>query len=433
MAVGQAGNQIADQFWQLIAQEHKIGLDGMPTNGEPTGRTDVFFRKVSNRYVPRAVLVDLEPAVLKSVSDDAKPNFYDPKNKVHGADGAGNNFAVGHTEMGAQYLEQVIGKIKNEVEKTDSLGGFIVTHSVGGGTGSGFGTLIMQNIRKEYPNTPLLSFSIYPSPRISDVLTEPYNAIFSSYRLVRDTSCSIIYDNDALYTICQNLGIAEPTYSDLNKLISQSMVNITAGMRFVGTLNLDLRKLITNLVPHPRLHFLMTSTAPLVESGGFDSQSIEKTAEVLFEKSNIQAQVNTEDGAYISTTVLFRGNVNPADMDTALRAMKQKLKFVSFIPTGFKTGLSATAPNNMEFAAALVANHTGITQVFKRILGQFDKLWSRKAFSHWYTDSGLTEEDIVNARNDIAKLVEEYEETLKFKSKDKSGEEVAAAEIAENK
>ena len=85
----------------------------------------------------------------------------------------------------------------------------------------------------------------------------------------------MVYDNEALFD--QNnrtLGIENPTYGDLNHLISLSMIGSTSSMRFAGDLNSDLRKMCTNLVMFPRLHFLMTGFAPLSKRGSKDTESL---------------------------------------------------------------------------------------------------------------------------------------------------------------
>jgi len=43
--------------------------------------------------------------------------------------------------------------------------GFQVAHSLGGGTGSGMGTLLISKIREEYPDRMMLTFSVVPSPK----------------------------------------------------------------------------------------------------------------------------------------------------------------------------------------------------------------------------------------------------------------------------
>ena len=45
------------------------------------------------------------------------------------------------------------------------VAGFQVCHSLGGGTGSGMGTLLISKIREEYPDRMMMTFSVVPSPK----------------------------------------------------------------------------------------------------------------------------------------------------------------------------------------------------------------------------------------------------------------------------
>ena len=49
----------------------------------------------------------------------------------------------------------------------------------------------------------------------------------------------------------------------MNLLVAHLLSNLTAGMRFPGSLNIDLNEITMNLVPFPRMHFLIPSLAPL--------------------------------------------------------------------------------------------------------------------------------------------------------------------------
>ena len=49
-----------------------------------------------------------------------------------------------------------------------NLQGFLVFHSFGGGTGSGFASLLLERLKVEYRKKPVLAFSIYPSPQVSE-------------------------------------------------------------------------------------------------------------------------------------------------------------------------------------------------------------------------------------------------------------------------
>jgi tubulin beta len=85
---------------------------------------------------------------------------------------------VSYTE-GAELVGQVLDVIRREAEGCDHLQGFQLTHSLGGGTGAGMGTLLISKIREEYPDRMIATFSVVPSPKVSDTVVEPYNATLS--------------------------------------------------------------------------------------------------------------------------------------------------------------------------------------------------------------------------------------------------------------
>jgi tubulin beta len=47
-----------------------------------------------------------------------------------------------------------------------TISGFQLTHSLGGGTGSGLGTLLLAKIREEYPDRIMKTYSVIPSPKV---------------------------------------------------------------------------------------------------------------------------------------------------------------------------------------------------------------------------------------------------------------------------
>merc|ERR1719182_622377 len=135
------------------------------------------------------------------------------------------------------------------MEQADSPQGFQIFHSLGGGTGSGMGTLLLLKIRDGYPDRITTTYSVFPSPKVSDTVVEPYNAVLSSHQLLENSDETFIIDNEALYNISHNvLKQNAPTYADLNGLVSCVMSGVTASLRFPGKLNGDLRKLGVNLV-----------------------------------------------------------------------------------------------------------------------------------------------------------------------------------------
>ncbi len=111
--------------------------------------------------------------------------------------------------------------VRREAEKCDCLQGFQLTQSLGGGTGSGLGTLLICKIREEFPDRIMSTYSIVPSPKVSEVVVEPYNAVLSVHQLVENSDMTFCFDNEALYDICfKTLKLRTPTHMDLNHLIS---------------------------------------------------------------------------------------------------------------------------------------------------------------------------------------------------------------------
>jgi hypothetical protein len=74
------------------------------------------------------------------------------------------------------------------------------------------GTLLISKIREEYPDRMMLTFSVFPSPKVSDTVVEPYNATLSVHQLVENADECMVLDNEALYDICfRTLKLTTPT------------------------------------------------------------------------------------------------------------------------------------------------------------------------------------------------------------------------------
>uniref|UniRef100_A0AAR2JBH7 Tubulin beta chain n=1 Tax=Pygocentrus nattereri TaxID=42514 RepID=A0AAR2JBH7_PYGNA len=205
LQAGQCGNQIGAKFWEVISDEHGIDPTGAYHGDSDLQleRINVYYNEATGgKYVPRAVLVDLEPGTMDSVRSGPFGQVFRPDNFVFGQSGAGNNWAKGHYTEGAELVDSVLDVVRKEAESCDCLQGFQLTHSLGGGTGSGMGTLLISKIREEYPDRIMNTFSVVPSPKVSDTVVEPYNATLSVHQLVENTDETYCIDNEALYDIC---------------------------------------------------------------------------------------------------------------------------------------------------------------------------------------------------------------------------------------
>lgn len=159
LQVGQCGNQVGTQFWQRLLLEHGIGDDGILQEfATDTGdRKDVFFYQADDEvrvpptprrapggreggdidgrataawglclqhYIPRSVLVDLEPRVIGKIKESNLKHLFNPENfflpKDGDGGGAGNNWASGYNQ-GQRFCEDLFDVIDREAEGSDSL------------------------------------------------------------------------------------------------------------------------------------------------------------------------------------------------------------------------------------------------------------------------------------------------------------------------
>jgi hypothetical protein len=420
VSVGQAGNQIAASFWKTICLEHGIDpLSGQTAGGaEPKGNWSAFFSRLGeasgSSYVPRAVMVDLEPSVIDNVKANSG-SLFNPANLISRSEGSGGNFAVGYMGEGRAVLPDIMARLGVEIDKCDNVGGIIVLHSTGGGTGSGLGSLIIESLKERHPEHPILSCAILPSPQVSSVVTEPYNTVFALNTLRRTADACLIFDNEALFELAhRKWNIDSPSVDDLNLLITEALAGLTASMRFSGflTVEISLREMLTNLVPQPSLHFLMLSFAPLTppDRSKFEEMGIDEMIKSLFLNESVFAACHPMEGRFLSTAVLYRGIMDDKPQaDAALAAMREQLPLTYWIPTAFKIGYVEQSGNAHRKSMVLLSNNTEVARVLDRITANFDKLWQRKAFANWYLNEGMSEEQINALRASAQELIQSYQ------------------------
>lgn len=415
---GQCGNQIGTKFWEMIGSEHGLDMNGIYRGNDAvqTDRIEVYYNQSSSgKYVPRAVLVDLEPGVMSAMREGVCGDLFRPDNIVFGQSGAGNNWAKGHYTEGAELVDSILDVVRKETEKSDALQGFQLTHSLGGGTGSGLGTLLVSKIKEDYPDRMLATFSVVPSPKVSDTVVEPYNATLSIHQLVENADETFCIDNEALYNICHStLKIKTPGYDKLNALVALVMSGVTTCLRFPGQLNSDLRKLAVNMVPFPRLHFFCVGFAPLIAEGTsrYKTFSVNELTAQMFDSKNMMTACDPRHGRYLTAAAVFRGKISMRDVEEQMSSIQSKNSeyFVEWIPNNVQTAVCNVSPSGLDMSATFIGNTTSIQELFKRVSDQFTVMFKRKAFLHWYTGEGMDELEFSEAESNLNDLLSEYQQ-----------------------
>ncbi|KAL4986378.1 tubulin-domain-containing protein [Aspergillus falconensis] len=422
------GCAVGSQFWQQLCLEHGISQDGNLEEFATEGgdRKDVFFYQSDDtRYIPRAILLDLEPRVLNGIQSGPYKNIYNPENFFIGQQGigAGNNWGAGYA-AGEVVQEEVFDMIDREADGSDSLEGFMFLHSIAGGTGSGLGSFLLERMNDRFPKKLIQTYSVFPDTQAADVVVNPYNSLLAMRRLTQNADSVVVLDNAALSRIvADRLHVQEPSFQQTNRLVSTVMSASTTTLRYPGYMHNDLVGIIASLIPTPRSHFLVTSYTPFTGDNIDQAKTVRKTTVLdvmrrLLQPKNRMVSINpSKSSCYISILNIIQGEADPTDVHKSLLRIRER-RLASFIPWGpasIQVALTKKSPyiqNTHRVSGLMLANHTSVATLFKRIVQQYDRLRKRNAFLEQYKkeapfQDGFDEFD--EARAVVMDLVGEYE------------------------
>ena len=457
--VGQCGNQIGMSFWDLALREHaQRGIvfdDAMSSFFKNNSSSD----KVQD-IKARSMIVDMEEGVINQLLNSDIGEIFDSRYFIQDVSGAGNNWAHGFYGYGSKYKEYILDKISKNLEECDSPQCFMLMHSIGGGTGSGVGTFILSQLYDHFPELYRFTVSVFPSED-DDVITSPYNSIFSFNQLLEHADCVLPIDNQSLIDICNKvesetkmdkdgdkktnmnninnifdfgknkkntkddnnfkidikvpekkkveMGRKKP-FEKMNSIIAHLLCNFTCSMRFEGSLNVDINDITMNLVPFPRLHFILSSISPLyhVLDKKLEPRKIDQIFSDVFDRNYQLISVdNLYSGVYLASAIIARGNLSISDVNKNISKQKKNLKIIGWNHEGFKIGLCDQPPVNMKYGLLALSNNTVVADIFQRMTNRFYKLYKVKAHTHHYTEY-LDISEFDKAISNVQILINEY-------------------------
>ncbi|XP_022175797.1 tubulin beta chain-like [Myzus persicae] len=417
-------------FWKTISNEHGLDEQGKfvgYSTDERLERIHVYYDESKGGvYVPRAVLVDSDSTLLNTIGGrQCGGNVYRKENFIGGHGGTGSNWVRGYYG-GGEMSRRVADAVQSEAERCDRLQGFQLVHSLGGGTGSGLGGRVLNNIRVSYPNRAAHTYSVAPWTAVSDEPAESYNALLSAARLIGSAQATYLADNRALFDACcggtsgGGGASAAPAYADLNHLVSQIMSGATTGLRFAGRLNADMKKCTANLVPYPKLHFFVPGFAPLTFRGQTDAcaYTVPELATQLFEAVRLQRRcmgAGTVPAIVMAAVMTFRGRslVNePHSDDVPQQPATGRTTDPErcWLPDNIKTASYGVPSHGLKNSGTVVANTTAARDVFERYYRRSASMLAKRELLHLYVEEGMDSDEFRVALEHIESLMAEYSE-----------------------
>lgn len=203
-----------------------------------------YDRSEQGRMAPRAVFLDLEPNAIDAIKTGKYRNFYDENSFIGGKELPSTLFSQAISAAKHEnYLTDYMDGIRKQAEKCESLQGFQMFCSAGGGTGSGLGSLILSLLSDLYKDKPKLVYAMYPCDELSQSVVEPYNSVLLTDTLIEHGDVNFMIENQAVYNMCRDkLRVERPTYSNLNRLIAQVISSLTVSLRFDSDLNVEINE-----------------------------------------------------------------------------------------------------------------------------------------------------------------------------------------------
>jgi tubulin gamma len=254
--------------------------------------------------------------------------------------GAGNNFAMGYSS-GEKLYEDLLEIIDREADGSDSLEGFMLAHSIAGGTGSGLGSFLLERLNDRYPKKLIQTYSVFPNAQEGDVVVQPYNSILTMKRLINHADAVVVLDNSALARIAADrLHVQNASFSQTNQLASTVMAASTQTLRYPGYMNNDLLSIMASLIPTPACHFLTTAYTPftsdVIDNVRFhvisfcwkltqaaQGKTVRKTTVLdvmrrLLQPKNRLVSSQSASSPFISILNIIQGDVDPTDVSKTL-------------------------------------------------------------------------------------------------------------------
>ncbi|XP_063306923.1 tubulin delta chain-like [Pelobates fuscus] len=411
LQVGQCGNQIGHEWWQILHN-----------NASEEGRYNYFSRDNSIN----AICVDSEPKVIRKIRKQVKKSCFRDSNLIVGRRGRGNNWAFGYsgscTNTEKSLLDLTMESFRKEVERRDCYSGTVLLHSLCGGTGSGLGAHLCEEIRDTYPAGHILSMTVAPHEN-GETPLQHYNSLLCLAWLQRYCDGVLLFQNDDVLRRAADLtekkmpmvsGV-QPAVSlrDMNTYIASCLVGLLYPVHSLATrssvsIGLEPWEIIRTLCPMSTMKFLQTAQVNRRGTAFWDRVTSSLTQTI--------PRVSPEGHMHHSLSVLAavrssQDNSFLIKQDSVLNKLKQAYRCVPWNPRPMNCWIDTENildPSCHSHSLTVCANHSSAADLISRVRQRAQAMYSARAYLHWYRRYGCEDEDFESAFCTLDGVVEEY-------------------------
>ena len=422
IGIGGAGINISENLFQLLDKEHNITNRNKEeeciTNPQST---EIYFTEEKNeKYHARAILVDSDPTPINKISaaSPISPLFREG-NLLHEYGSNNGNWGQGYNST--DLLEELSDSIRYELELSENPDVFQLVHSTSGGTGSGLTSALINIISDQFPGIIKESVCILPGYKEKFEIKQPHpleqiNTLMSIEPLLECDEV-IYFNNHTISRICTTmLHTQKPDFVDINTRISEIMSTETCCIRFGGSQNTSIRKMLINTVPFQKLHFFCCSAGMLFPPMHKDKEiiNIDNLGVQLQDAGcNYHSLNDIRHGRHISQSHIYRGE-NLSDYSIYMAALKPQNRgssyYVEWIPNNIQWGLChVPLPDKQLFGICLCSSTSFNTHLESILEGTKGIQGVKGPFLHHYLGEGVDPQDIREATAVVRDLKAEYQ------------------------
>lgn len=186
----------------------------------------------------------------------------------------------------------------------------------------------------------------------------------------------------------------KPTLNHINEIHAEHICQVTAPYRFSGTVNTNQRKTCTNLLPFPRIKFMVSSFSTLRQRSGYLEDALNS---LNYSKSDFFAKKTNYHDIY-TMQLNCRDNFSyESEIDTKVRLWlnEEKLTFTDWIPNNIHSSITEQVSSSP--SANILINSRHVVTIFEKWAEMFTAQFRRKAFIYNYTAGGMDEMEFTEA------------------------------------